>query len=156
MIDLSVALFESNWCFIVEDGTIVARGIDWLENLFDSKASKIQIGEFAFNVSASARRHIVRRAESPVPGLVPCLSYALYYLAKDWSGNELSGYDQGHFVIGFDEPDKHEAGFELNGVTLATGRETLAALNGKTLVLKTIAIGRPNPKSKLGSLLLAE
>ena len=141
----------------------MANIIEWLLNLRDNKQSTIEIEGCAFVISPSARRRLVQRfaiySKYELSGqqLVPLLMHAVGYRAHDENGNQFSDYNGSHFVTCGDDASRHvdTPSFELEGIRIFIGAETIKALNGKSLILKTVNVGWPSPSSKRVALLMA-
>ncbi len=112
------------------------------------------MGDVAFKISPAARRMIAGLTlGDKVPGY--CLEYTIGYRVADENREVFAAYSGGNFKI-FGREENDAPVFELNGVPFASSPESLAQLNGKTLVVVKVPVGVPDPASDYHKVLVAK
>ena len=147
---------------IIEDGSLLMTVLDRVYDLC-ARPVRINAGEASFTLMPSVKHEILvhaslRNTDGFPQNLVPCLLHCLGFRMSDKAGSVFAEYSGSHFSVQFytAEKSKDYVSFCIEAVTLKATLETLRQLDGKKLVIKRVAIGRPNPRSKWNRLMLAE
>jgi hypothetical protein len=148
---------------VIDEDSFLFAIFDALQSLWDNKNTRVEVGAYSFSISPSARRKIIGQsslvnAGPPLQNLVPSLFPVFGYEIRDREGNLFAKYSGDSFNIGFYELSQraNAVAFNLGGTSISVTKDTLSRLNGKTLVMKFVEDGSPDPKSRKNRIMVAE
>jgi hypothetical protein len=148
---------------IIEEGSLLFEIFQGLQNLWDFKKSHIEIPPYSFDISPAARRTIRWRAASvgadtPIKGLTPTLMRVRSYKMSDQEGNVFAQYSGDLLDIQYSEPAQVSGSefFKLDHLSISIDRAIVAHLDGKTLVMRYVKDGYPEPYSRQCRVMMAE